>query len=118
MKWTRTEEIEFEPNDIPDDIYRAFAPKIMADMGISISCQGGIHLFNEWCNDGDYIWKTSLIDEMRTASAEADRDWLVKMLKTLDEARAIIADALPHNAPHEGPALVAGPLDAVVGPQS
>ena len=38
---------------------------------------------------------------------------------TEDDVRRIVREEIAKtpNAPHEGPALVAGPLDAVVGPQ-
>lgn len=98
MKWTRTEEIDFDPNDLPDDVYAELVPQFISETLIGISADGRLYTFNEWDGKDQVRYKQTLQDEMREFAQGNEEDALRMMLAALEEARSIVLAAMPHNA--------------------
>lgn len=98
MKWTRTDEIDFDPNDLPDEVYSTLIRQFISETGIGISASGELFTHHMWDGETGIRYKQKLQDEIRDFVKGSEEEALRRMLKVLDEAREIVSAALPHNA--------------------
>lgn len=94
MKWTRNEEIEFDPDQLPYEVYAALIDQLISEASISLLEGGRLCIYHAFLSDYRIGDRQMLQDAMKDFVEYEEQESLIRMLATIDESRAIVAAAL------------------------
>ena len=98
MKFTKTEEIDLDLEELPDDVYAALVPQICKEINAWFWGDGTIAFTHEWDSEDQHSRCTPLSNLAREAVARGlEKHELDAMLLEIHSAEEIIRAAMQSN---------------------
>ena len=98
MKWTKTEEIEFDLENLPNEVYGQMAEALLGDLVAWFWHDGTFGFTHEWSNDLTH--KTWSLETLAKEAVDQglENDQMKMMLVELEKAATVLRTAIAPNA--------------------
>src|SRR6185312_713292 len=99
MKWTRTEQIEYDPDDLPNEVMQVLITHTMHELHVWIDSTGQIRCGHEWSTDENDCYSGTLSELVEDFISMLDHspqgnEWGQRLLSELEKAGNILRNKL------------------------
>ena len=99
MKWTKTEDIEFDIEELPEKVYAQLVPHVISCLRVGLSHDGKLYVWHEWNGMAEATDKQTLLEEIQHFAEDykGEPDRIKEMIAVLDRAKAALLGCMTHN---------------------